>query len=840
MYGVLGMSVIKTQIYCLLFLLFIAIVFFRTKRPRTKASDCFGILIIATSVNLLFDLFSAYAVNHLDTTSPFVNRLFHDVFLGSIICCLYLHSLYINYMVNDENSFHKRPPMFLSITLIAGILGIIFAPLYYKETDTVNYAYGPAVYTCYICMGVYVLISLTYLVTYYRKITLRKRMIISGALGIYLLCAGYQSLFPTSLVSGLGMTLVVFAIFLTLEGPDVHMSEMLQLEKKYILEADVAKSNFMAQISHEFRTPINAILGMDEMILREYDEPQLNEYAITIYNSGKALLNQINNILDYTKIEFGMTQLVEEEYDLCALCGELVEMTRARLQDKNIKLITEIDENLPATLYGDNVKLRQIISNLLTNAVKYTNDGEIIFRMTQKGITLDSVTIEVSVKDTGIGIRREDIPKLFESFRRLDEQRNHNVEGTGLGMCITQKYLELMYSSLKVSSTYGEGSEFSFIISQNVIGTDILGDFERGYKSLIESRRNNHGERFSAPDANVMIVDDNTINRVVFESLLKNTGIHITSLESGEECLNAITETHYDIIFLDHMMPNMDGIETLRRMRQSRDHMCTHTPVIMLTANKVTSSKNIYSEAGFDDYLAKPVLPEELQRIILMYLPSSKIKEPIYNSEHTKKKYISLCGLLGRIDGFDPELAMKNCASEEILLQAVIVFNRSVDYFINTISGYLQQIEDTEARMNYTIEVHSIKSSIRLIGGVVISQLAEDLEAAGRSGNLDYIREMTPALFEKLQVLKLKLEMCIPKQKRELIVIADDERKEMLGQLKEAMEILDVDKADELIEKLSRHEWKDTEKGIFELLQNAVVNLDSENTNQLVGKLLER
>lgn len=821
-------------------LLFIGIIFFRTKRERTRTGDCFGVLIVSTAVNLFFDMLSVYSVNHLDTVNPFVNRTFHNMFLGSIITCLFLHSLYIYYMIQADAGLDRRPPLFLYLPLLGGLAGITFAPLSYMKTSTVNYSYGSAANTCYICMGMYILMSLIYLVVYFKQIKRRKRIIITAALGIYIACSGYQALFPTSLISGLGLTLVVFAIFLTVESPDVHMNEVLQLEKKYILEADAAKSNFLAQMSHEFRTPINAILGMDEMILREYDEPQLNEYAITIHNASKTLLNQINNILDYSKLEFGMTELVEEEYDLCSLFGELVELVRARLQDKNIDFIVKIDEKLPEKLYGDGLKVKQIISNLLTNAVKYTNDGQILFEVLRKEYDHKEIIMEVRVTDTGIGIKEEDIPKLFESFKRLDEKRNNHIEGTGLGMCITQKYLELMKSGIEINSTYGKGSKFSFLLKQSIASKETLGDFDRRYKSLIESKRSSHGEKFSAPDASIMMIDDNSTNRVVFESLLKNTGMSITTLESGRECLEEVKKKHYDVIFLDHMMPDMDGIETLRELKKMENNQCADTPVIALTANTVTGAKNLYTDAGFDDYLAKPVLPNDLERVLLMYLPGDKIKEPFYDPKHTKKKYTSIGGLLDRIEGFDSEQAMKNCASEEILLQAIVVFCKSVEHYVECIADYLLHVKEAEARKLYTIEVHSIKSSIRLIGGVELSALAERLEAAGISGDIEYINEMTPLLLEQLVTLKLQLQMCIPRQSVVKKQMDDEKLNHLLRELICEMEILNIDRADELVEELAVNEWSKESEKLFHQLQSAVVNLNYEDTRQIAEKLLVR
>ena len=838
-WGQYWMNIIKTQVYCLLILLVVGIIFFRTKRVRTKSGDCFGVLIVATAVNLIFDMFSAYAVNHLETINPVTNRILHNMFLGSIISCLFLHALYIYFMIQSETGFKGKVPIFIYVPLAIGLMGITFAPLYYKITDTVNYSYGPAAYICYACMALYILLLVIYLLAYRSRIRRRKRIIVTSALGIYIVCSGYQAMVPTSLISGLGLVLAVFAIFLTVESPEVRLNELLQIEKQRISDANIAKSNFLAQMSHEVRTPINAILGMDEMILREYDEPQLNEYAMTIHHAGKMLLSQINNILDFTKIESGMTEIVEAEYNLCLLCGELVEIVNSRLKNKKIELITKIDEHLPAKLYGDNIKIKQIISNLLTNAEKYTNEGSIVFEVRMKERINSEVFMEIKVTDTGIGIREDDIPKLCESFRRLDEKRNRNIEGTGLGMCITQKYLELMDSSLQISSVYGEGSEFSFIIKQTAIGDEQLGDFKEYFKAMTTKKRKGYRDSFSAPDANIIMVDDNATNRVVFESLLKNTRIHINSLESGKECLEAVSKEHYDIIFLDHMMPELDGIATLQKLKKLTNNLCKDTPVIILTANTITSARNIYKQAGFNDYLSKPVLPNELERIMLTYLPEDKIQTPLSNIQNEKKNLISLRDLLGRIPEFDIDMAMKNCANKDILLQAVRGLYKSIDGHIECINRCMNHVDEDDIRKRYITEVHSVKSSIRLIGGVRLSSFAEELENAGNNGVTDFIYERTPDFLKELGYLKIQLQMCIPKQNIERVEIKKDKLLDLLHQLIKEMEVLNIDVADHLMEQLSINDWQGNRAQIFSKLQNAVQNLDYEETKLLVGILLE-
>ena len=317
-------------------------------------------------------------------------------------------------------------------------------------------------------------------------------------------------------------------------------------------------------MSHEIRTPINAVLGMDEMILRESREQNIKEYAMDIYTAGQTLLSLINDILDFSKIESGKMEIVPVEYDISSLIHDLANMASQRAAEKKIQLIVEASQDIPSRLYGDDVRLRQILANLLTNAVKYTHEGTIWLRV-QSRRKEDAAVLGFEVEDTGIGIKEEDLPKLSAEFERIEEDRNRNIEGSGLGMSITIQLLALLGSRLAVESTYGKGSKFSFELEQKVMDPQPIGDFSARVRQSAENY--NYSTRFCAPEAKILVVDDNGVNRKVLRNLLKETQIQVTEAGSGAECLALVQEGRYDLIFLDHMMPEMDGVETLHRMR---------------------------------------------------------------------------------------------------------------------------------------------------------------------------------------------------------------------------------------------------------------------------------
>ncbi len=386
--------------------------------------------------------------------------------------------------------------------------------------------------------------------------------------------------------------------------------------------ADQAKSLFLAQMSHEIRTPINAVLGMNEMILRENNDANIQEYATQIRSAGATLLSLINGILDFTKIESGRMEIQPVIYETSSMILNLVNLVSDRAQAKGLELKLEIDPTLPEELYGDDVRVRQIITNLLTNAVKYTKEGSVTLKLEGRQRDGDDLTLYVEVKDTGIGIREEDMERLFGMFQRLDQEKNRNIEGTGLGIPIVQNLLHMMGSELKVESVYGEGSVFSFELVQQVMSAREIGDYRQSFQKLIG--RETKQEYVYAPDARILIVDDNAVNLRVTRNLLKRNGVQVDTADSGMECIEKVKNANYHIIFLDHMMPQMDGIETFARLRGD-GLLPEGTAVIMMTANEIMGAREEYLRQGFTDYISKPIAVKQLEEMLGKHLPSELV-----------------------------------------------------------------------------------------------------------------------------------------------------------------------------------------------------------------------
>ena len=401
-----------------------------------------------------------------------------------------------------------------------------------------------------------------------------------------------------------------------------EVNDMLKASAEEAERADKAKSQFLAQMSHEIRTPINAILGMNEMIMRESPDKEILEYTSNIQNAGNTLLYLINSILDFSKIENGKMEIVPVNYDTASMINDLVNMVQDRAVKKGLHFHVAVDPDIPKTMNGDDVRLRQVVTNLLTNAVKYTEKGDVWFRVSSFDRKEDCVTVRIEVEDTGMGIKEEDMDRLFATFQRLELDKNRNVEGTGLGMSIVQKLLEMMGSTLRGESEYGKGSVFSFDIVQGIVDEQGIGDYT---KRLEESRKTQSGARYVyAPDARVLVIDDNNMNLMVTRGLLKRSGMRVDTAGSGRDGIALAGVNTYDIIFVDHMMPGMDGMETLRALREKK-LVPEGTSVVMMTANAVVGAREEYLKAGFDDYISKPIEVKKMEKLLAAYIPKEKL-----------------------------------------------------------------------------------------------------------------------------------------------------------------------------------------------------------------------
>ena len=415
-----------------------------------------------------------------------------------------------------------------------------------------------------------------------------------------------------------------------------YATRLRNFNDERVVAANKAKSNFLANMSHEIRTPMNAIIGMDEMIIRETRDEKINKYALDIRSAGKTLLSIINDILDLSKIESGKMEIVPVRYEISSVLNDIVNMTMVKANEKGLTYELNADSDMPSVFYGDEIRIRQIMLNIINNAIKYTREGGVKINVSYDK---EKSMLKINVSDTGIGIRPEDLEKLYQSFQRLEETKNRNIEGTGLGLNITKQLIELMDGEIHVESEYGKGTTFIASVVQKVVDETKIGDFTNNLLASI-SKNNEFKPVLVAPKAKLLIVDDNEMNLEVITALLGDTRIKITTANSGSECIEILKKESFDVILLDQMMPNMSGTETLNIIRN--EHLADNIPIISLTADAIMGARETYIKEGFTDYLSKPVIYDDLEKILLKYINKNLLmtSEEIEREEEKNKKVI--------------------------------------------------------------------------------------------------------------------------------------------------------------------------------------------------------
>ena len=595
-----------------------------------------------------------------------------------------------------------------------------------------------------------------------------------------------------------------------------YEAKVLKLEKSAADSANKAKSDFLADMSHEIRTPINAILGMNEMILHESKEPNTLDYSTNIKSAGKTLLSIINTILDFSKIEDGKMNLVPAEFEIKILVNGLVNSISERAKTKGLALKIDLDETVPSKLLGDDVRISQVIMNLLTNAVKYTEKGYVQLSIKNLKTENNKCSLLVSVKDTGIGIRKEDIDKLSISFERVDEKKNRHIEGTGLGISIVTRLLIMMGSELKIKSEYGVGSEFYFELPLEIVDKSPVGEYSVTAKKH-HSKSAASTVTLTVPDAKIILTDDNEVNRKVAANLMKLFGIKPTICGSGKETIKVMREQRFDMLFLDHMMPEMDGLETLKYLKDN--DLVGDTKVIALTANAVVGAREQYLEAGFDDYLSKPIELAGLEKIFKKYLTGAVTDSdenemlPETESPVQMEETVSVDELFGagsdetsdetsdgsrdRVRSGDEIKTAGKADTEEFEIMTFEVTEgddmetggkltlaelekiglnttdgltycgNDEEFYLEIINDYandapekISQLEDflkADNLKDYKILIHSVKSASKTIGASEMFEKAKELEEAAAAGDGDFVKAHHGAVIEAYKALAGKL-----------------------------------------------------------------------------------
>lgn len=587
-------------------------------------------------------------------------------------------------------------------------------------------------------------------------------------------------------------------------------------------EANVAKAEFLANMSHEVRTPINAILGFNEMIMKETQESQTAEYAVNVKAAGTALISIINDIFDFTNMEASRLELSHANYSTRELLQDMVTYADYNVTKKNLKLFTYIDENLPRELCGDAMRITQVLNNLISNAVKYTQKGFVAITIKWEQITPDRGEIFVSVEDSGIGIKPEDMDKITEYFIRTDMKRNQHIQGLGLGLSIVTKLLNLMNSSLQIKSEYEKGSEFSFRLMQDIVDSAPVGKVEwrHDFQFLLKESR---GRKFVAPDARILSVDDNAVNLDLFCGILKDTKVKIDTAMNGEEALELIRKNKYHIIFLDHMMPVLDGMKTLEIIKEER--LCPETAIVALTANAVGGMEKKYLGAGFHAYMTKPIEGKRLKDMIRRFLPQVLVvdasdDEPI--SKMAEQKALEWNKIAEKFPYLDVNIAKGFCSD-------------NISFYFEVLESYVihQQVEALERSYaeknldNYLIQIHALKSTSKSIGAMHMAEHARALEIAAKEKDMDYVKKNHVCVMAEYKELLERVSATLDQQEQR-----PEEKIDVFGEMRDVPLILVVDDnglnlrvAEKMLEKQFKVATVSSGKEALEYVKNTIPDL---------------
>lgn len=608
-------SSIFFQICSLFYISLLLIIYFSKKRLGTVENKIYIILAVTNLIGLILDISSVYTISNM-SQYPILNKFVSKAYLVYLLSWMFLFTIYVFIISTNKKIDKNKTELHLSdyknkvypatILYFIFLILTIILPLYYKDNGNVIYSYGPSTNLLYFVSGLCIFTWLICLLLNFKQIKQKKYVPIFAFLIIGTLVTIIQGAHPEYLLMTSMETFITFLMYFTIENPDMKLINELNIAKDQAIKANNAKSEFLSSMSHEIRTPLNAIVGFYQALSEEDINDNAKDEVKDIMMASNSLLELVNGILDISKIESGKIEIVNTEYQFKNIYDELVILAKARMGDKPLDFRCHYDEDIPSVLYGDYTRIKQIILNILTNAVKYTREGYIDFSVSS--VRKDDICrLIISVEDSGIGIKQENIPKLFTKFERLDLEKNITIEGTGLGLAITKKLVELMNGTIVVQSIYGKGSKFTIAIDQRVVHKEVV----------VEKSEEKKVSEVHAEGRKVLIVDDNKINLKVASRLLENYRLDITTVESGALCIDKVNSNTYDLILMDDMMPNMSGVETLHKLKEIDGFA---TPVVALTANAVTGMKEKYLNDGFDDYLAKPINRDELNNIVAKYL----------------------------------------------------------------------------------------------------------------------------------------------------------------------------------------------------------------------------
>lgn len=614
-------NILRMEVACFIVVGFLAVMFFSAKREKTILHRLFSLLITSLMIHLVFDSITVYTVNNMDTVPKFVNDLCHRFFLATMLLTLNFVCMYVSCIIHEEENkreMTKKAKLVRSIITLYVVVSeilIFVTPITYVETPKGNYEKGIGAAIIYASVTIFLLYMIINVATHIKVIHPRKRVSIITAIAVEIIASVLTALDFSLLLTGLGLTLMVLAFYITLENPDIRLVEQVREEKKKAEDANASKSKFISIVSHEMRTPMNAVVGMTELLLKDNPTESQEKYLKNIQSSGKAMVQILNDVLDMSKLEAGKLEVICEPYNIYDVLSDVRMIIENRIGSKPIELIYDIDERISENLDGDALRIRQIFINLLNNAVKFTENGEIRLSMEYISSNDTDYTIRFAVKDTGQGIKEEDLGKLFKAFSQVDTKKNHNKEGTGMGLSISSDLIAIMGGQLEVASVYGEWTEFFFTITQGIVEQPKENKKEKEEKEMFES----------ISGIRVLVVDDTEINLEIAKDIFEMFGVDADTAESGAAALELLKNTQYAAVFTDYFMPEMDGVQLAVEIRKLDGEYYKELPIIALTGDTTEESQQKFAEAGINDFIEKPIDPMKLAQITEKWTNKTKV-----------------------------------------------------------------------------------------------------------------------------------------------------------------------------------------------------------------------
>ena len=723
------------QYISFIYLILLGCVFFHKKRADNIETKIYSKIIVNGFFCEIFDIASTYAA-YVGINSVILIILC-KVYLFFLIFFGYYMGIYLIKISKIDNQ--KLIERIYRAVMLVFLLLVSVLPLYSYSNGNEIYTYGLSATSVYVYIGLCILFYIFVILKTRKHIDMKKVIPFYSFIACIIIIATLQFFNPALLVVTAGIVFVTFVMYFTIENPDMKLIEELNLAKEQAEKANRAKTDFLSNMSHEIRTPLNAIVGFSQALAEEDISNEAREEVKDIIMSSNNLLEIVNGILDISKIEANKLEIVNTEYDTKKLMKDVVSLTKARLASRPLDFKVDIDPSMPPVLYGDYVRIKQILINILTNAVKYTKEGYIAFSVNTV-VTGDVCRLIMSVEDSGIGIKPEDVDKLFTKFQRFELEKNATTEGTGLGLAITKSLVELMNGKIVVQSKYGEGSKFTVSIDQRIIPKTV---------EEIETTEDVNTNPFNASGQKILVVDDNNINLKVANRLLKDYAADVVLISSGQECINRILDgEHYDLILMDDMMPHMTGSETLKNLKNIFGFKI---PVVALTANAISGMKERYLSLGFDDYLAKPINKDHLYKVLRKYLTENTNPLSVHTVKETvpeipdnthNREYLESMGV-------DVNHGLELLGDMEMYDMTIAEFYKEFPDKIKKI----EEFKNANDMPNYAILVHAMKSDSKYLGFMDLADIAYKHEMASKENNVSFVNEN----YEQLKREALKI-----------------------------------------------------------------------------------